>query len=86
MTNGEIICRLRRLRKYQELSQDYLVEAVNDPCGRDTLPYPPLDRVALSKAENGLIILLPAHVSVIAAFLDCTEHDIYPTLYPGGHS
>lgn len=81
MITIDVVCNLRRLREGYCCTQDEVVVNVNDYLKQlDVKPL--LDRVSLSKAENESIILIPNHVYAIAAFLDCTAHDIYPEFYP----
>lgn len=81
MITTDVVCNLRRLRKGYCCTQDEVVDAANDYL-KELDVKPLLDRVSLSKAENESIILIPNHVHAIAAFLDCTAHDIYPEFYP----
>ena len=76
-------CNLKRLRFRRGMDQIVLLDGVNAVLSRQNNGewYPPLDRVALSKAENGYVLLIPEHVHAIAAFLGCSAHDIYPNLY-----
>jgi hypothetical protein len=82
LTDADVVCCLRRLRIRAGQSQEAVIEGANWYIDTLEIPYPKLDRVSLSKAENESIILIPAHVYAIAAFLDCSMHDIYPMIYP----
>lgn len=82
LTSNDVVCCLRRLRARCGQSQEYVVEGANWYIDALEMQCPRLDRVSLSKAENGSIILIPDHVFAIATFLDCTMHDIYPEFYP----
>lgn len=76
---GKIDCRIAALREERGITQDQLVNAVRGT--RDPLiRY--FDRVTLSKAEGGVIILIPAHVQAVADTLHCMPRDIYPDMYP----
>lgn len=81
-TSNNVVCGLRRLRTRKGQTQEDVVEGANWYIDALEMQCPRLDRVSLSKAENESIILIPNHVHAIAAFLDCTAHDIYPMLYP----
>lgn len=80
-TSNDVVCNIRRLRGRYFLTQDEVVDGANEYL-KELDAKPLLDRVSLSKAENGSIILIPDHVFAIATFLDCTMHDIYPEFYP----
>ena len=84
LTTGDVVCELRQIREKAEISQVDIVNAANEKLRKfyGTHKFPKLDRVSLSKGENESIILIPSHVHAIAAFLDCTAHDIYPLIYP----
>ena len=82
LTNEDVQCNLAKLRKRAGFTQSYVVLGANDHLKALGIEYELLDRVALSKAEMGSVILIPNHVHAIAAFLDCSAHDIYPYLYP----
>lgn len=82
MMNEDVECWLRRLRIAKGYSQNDIVENANFYLKALTDTPILLDRVSLSKAENNSIILIPSHVRAIATFLDCTENDIYPWIYP----
>ena len=84
MTIERVICNLRLIRTHFNYSQEYLVRDANHVIGIHNVNVPFLDRVTLSKAENGSVILIPAHVRAIASVFGCTAHDIYPGLYPAG--
>ena len=83
LTPNDVVCCIRRLRTRAGQSQEAIVEGANWYIDNldSLMQCPRLDRVSLSKAENGSIILIPDHVFAIATFLDCTMHDIYPELY-----
>lgn len=81
LTSNDVVCCIRRLRTRAGQSQEDTVEGANWYIDNLEMQCPRLDRVSLSKAENGSIILIPDHVFAIATFLDCTMHDIYPELY-----
>ena len=82
LTAEDVACRLRRIRTCNGQSQEDVVEGANWYIDALEMQCPRLDRVSLSKAENESIILIPCHVYAIAAFLDCSMHDIYPMIYP----
>lgn len=69
---GMIVC---KLHEYREgfITQTKLVKQMQKR-------FPGFDRVALSKAENGLIILPPDVLAEIARLLDTTPRDIYPSM------
>lgn len=83
LTSNDVVCCIRRLRTRAGQSQETIVEGANWYIDNldSLMQCPRLDRVSLSKAENGSNILIPDHVFAIATFLDCTMHDIYPELY-----
>ena len=83
LTSNDVVCCIRRLRTGAGQSQEAIVEGANWYIDNldSLMQCPRLDRVSLSNAENGSIILIPDHVFAIATFLDCTMHDIYPELY-----
>ena len=82
LTAEDVVCRLRRIRTRNGQSQEDVIEGANWYIDALEMQCPRLDRVSLSKAENESIILIPCHVYAIAAFLDCSMHDIYPMIYP----
>lgn len=82
MKMTDIRCNLARLRISRGHTQGALVFTVNEYLEHDGAICTKLDRVSISKAECGSVILIPDHVAAIAAYLDCTPHDIYPGLYP----
>lgn len=82
LTSNDVVCCIRRLRTSSGKSQEDVVEGANHKIDTLGIKCPIRDRVSLSKAENGSIILIPDHVFAIATFLDCTMHDIYPEFYP----
>lgn len=84
LKSSDARCNLKRLRFRRKIDQRALVAGANSVLAMQNNGewYPPLDRVALSKAENEYVLLIPEHVHAIAAFLVCSAHDIYPNLYP----
>lgn len=74
---GSIDCRIADIRAGW-LTQGELVKAVKE---RGTQLSQDFDRVLLSKAEQGVIILIPQHVDAVADVLGCKAFDIYPDLY-----
>lgn len=74
---GRIVCHIADLRS-GIWTQEKLVKAVRDS-GKPLCQE--FDRVSLSKAEQGVIILIPAHVEAIAEIIGCKCFDIYPDLY-----
>ena len=82
LTAEDVVCHLRRLRTGKGRSPQDVIEGANWYIDNLDLSCHKLDRVSLSKAENESIILIPSHVYAIAAFLDCSMHDIYPLIYP----
>lgn len=74
---GSVDCRIADIRS-GSYTQSQLVNAVREsgkPLSQD------FDRVSLSKAEQGVIILIPQHVEAIAEVLGCKCFDLYPDLY-----
>lgn len=80
--DNNVVCRLRRIRTGAGQSQKAVLDGANWYIENLELKCPELDRISLSKAENESVILIPDHVFAIAAFLDCSMHDIYPEFYP----
>lgn len=82
MNQEQITCLLRQVRRREGVTQPSLAEGANVVLERLLVPYPRLTCEIISQAENEAVILIPNHVHAIAAFLDCTAHDIYPNIYP----
>ena len=77
MKTGSVDCRIADLRSGM-WTQSRLVNEVQKtgrPFAKD------FDRVTLSKAENGVIILIREHVEAVAEVIGCKCFDIYPDLY-----
>ena len=74
---GSVDCRIADIRS-GTYTQSQLVNAVRES-GKPLSQT--LDRVSLSKAEHGVIILIPQHVEAIAEVLGCKCFDLYPDLY-----
>lgn len=74
---GSFDCRIADIRAGW-MTQEKLVKAVRERGGALAHEF---DRVTLSKAEQGVIILIPQHVDAIADVLGCKNFDIYPDLY-----
>lgn len=75
--SGRVDCRIADLRAGM-WTQGQLVNAVRKsgrPFAED------FDRVMLSKAENGIIILIQQHVEAVADVIGCKPFDLYPDLY-----
>lgn len=66
-------CRLRALREAKGMSQSEFVNRLRERC-----PY--MDRVALSKAEGGQVMLNPEAMWAAATILGASPAVIYPTL------
>lgn len=77
MKTGGIDCRIGDIRS-GIWTQHKLVNAVRNS---DKPLCKEFDRVMLSKAEQGVIILIPQHVEAIAEILGCKAFDLYPDLY-----
>ena len=77
MKTGGIDCRIADLRS-GIWTQTKLVNAVRES-GKPLCEE--FDRVMLSKAEQGVIILIPSHVEAIADIIGCKCFDLYPDLY-----
>lgn len=73
MNTPTAFCRLRALREAMGMSQSEFVNRLRERC-----PY--MDRVALSKAEGGQVILNPEAMWGAATILGASPADIYPTL------
>ena len=69
---GAVVCKLHDYRD-GFITQTKLVKHVQKK-------FPGFDRVALSKAENGLIILPPDVLAEVARLLDTTPGNIYPSM------
>lgn len=74
---GSIDCRIADIRAGW-LTQSELVNAVRERGGVLAQEF---DRLTLSKAEQGVIILIPQHVDAVVDVLGCKNFDIYPDLY-----
>ena len=74
---GSVDCRIADIRA-GIWTQQKLVNAVRES-GKPLCKE--FDRVTLSKAEQGVIILIPSHVEAIAEILGCKAFDLYPDLY-----
>lgn len=74
---GSIDCRIADIRA-GSYTQTELVNAVRESGKPLCLDF---DRVMLSKAEQGVIILIPSHVEAIAEIIGCKCFDLYPDLY-----
>lgn len=74
---GSIDCRIADIRA-GSYTQSQLVNAVRESGCPLCLDF---DRVMLSKAEQGVIILIPQHVEAIAEIIGCKCFDLYPDLY-----
>lgn len=68
-----IKCKLEEYRLMSDFKQSQLVREVQKK-------HPGFDRMTLSKAENGHIILTPAVLSTVCELLMCTPDQIYPSL------
>lgn len=69
---GAVVCKLHDFRD-GFITQTKLVKEMQKR-------FPGFDRVALSKAENGLVILPPDMLAEIARLLDTTPQSIYPSM------
>ena len=69
---GSVVCKLHDFRDGY-ITQSKLVKAMQKR-------FPGFDRVALSKAENGLIILPPDMLAEVARLLGTTPQSIYPSM------
>ena len=69
---GAIVCKLHDYRD-GFITQTKLVQQMQKK-------FPSFDRVSLSKAENGLIVLPPEELTEIARLLDITPRHIYPSM------
>lgn len=74
---GSVDCRIADIRAGM-WTQEKLVNAVRHSGKPLCLDF---DRIMLSKAEQGVIILIPQHVEAIAEVIGCKPFDIYPDLY-----
>ena len=68
-----LVCKLKNFRLASGITQSDFVRFMRESCYE-------FDRMALSKAENGHIILSPPAILAAAKILGCTPSDIYPNL------
>lgn len=68
-----LVCNLKDLRLLDNVTQSDFVRFMRERC-------PEFDRMTLSKAENGHILLTPAALAAAAEILGCNPDNIYPNL------